>query len=109
MCCCFNCSCISFPFRCSTTRWDLPQNSLYHLNAPTRSGMPCVCRVAREDFPDAQSCCSPPTRHTQGMPLRVRKGRPQVYGKTDSKSQSDRTRKTKQSSIYVEACASKGK
>ncbi len=32
--------------------------------------MPCVCRVARENFPDAQSCCSPRTRHTQGMPLR---------------------------------------
>src|SRR6266536_1379058 len=104
MCCCFNCSCISFLFHCSATRWDLPQNSLYHFTAPTRSGMPCVCRVGGEQQECASGKSSRARRHTQGVPLRVRKRRPQGYSKTDSKSQSDRTRKAKSSSIYIEAC-----
>ncbi len=29
-----------------------------------------ACAESRVDFPYAQSCCFPPTRHTQGMPLR---------------------------------------
>src|SRR6266536_6686465 len=36
----------------------------------SRRGRPCVCRVVREEFPGAQACSFPPTRHTQGMPLR---------------------------------------
>src|SRR6266487_104108 len=35
-----------------------------------RRGMPCVCRVAREEVPDTQRDYLPSTRHTQGMPLR---------------------------------------
>src|SRR6266516_2953339 len=82
----------SIAVRCRITSYPihLRQSACLHLSpspdsyyraieiavAWTRSGMPCVCRVARRALcrppgtllTDSALC--PPTRHTQGMPLR---------------------------------------